>query len=371
MDKIYREDPTYWPEGLSIAHHDDVYMIRSASTNEAVGFTGWQTRKEGSQRVGYYTIGILPEHRRNGMAKAALSQLISKKAATVDKVRAYVAAHNQPSLALAESLDVPVIKAANVPSSIMSRLAPSVGGAAGNAAVWDWASNEHQPWQADYWKNFDKNRVSMGVINAFLGAVGGETMGQGFRKLRGPKPNAAAAAPLIGGGAATIALSPVKDWLVQSLPAAGKLPEMVNNLSQPGMSDGQRTALLGLGGAGLAALGYGGYKTVSALRDLVNVEKQRGDGRLKVTLPTKDPSDRETTIDIPFREIGVSDAQKVKLTRDLRRRIYKETKERTMQRQKGNKNKAPKDSEKKASMLLPSRDASISRLQALIAQIYG
>lgn len=118
MDRIYREDPSNWPYGCGIEGHvstgGNVYMIRSASTREPVGFTGWQEFREKAAsgkpiKVGYYSIGILPEFRHNGMAKAAVSQLLKIKAASVDQVKAFIVPHNTPSHYLAESLGVPVV----------------------------------------------------------------------------------------------------------------------------------------------------------------------------------------------------------------------------------------------------------------------
>lgn len=140
MRKIYAENPKHWPHGLSSQHFDDgVYLIREASTGKAVGFCGFQVRdevenlldqpkevwrKESGNRLhpewdqlfrsvgcrhvktGYYSIGILPEFRKNGFAKAALQKLISTKSAGVDRVKALIMASNKPSLALADALGV-------------------------------------------------------------------------------------------------------------------------------------------------------------------------------------------------------------------------------------------------------------------------
>lgn len=109
MRRIYEENPSYWPYGLSVAHHDGgVYMVREASTREPVGFVGWQERTRGMRKVGYYSIGILPEHRGKHLAKEAVSKLLQEKASGVDEVRALILHTNQASRKLAESLDIPV-----------------------------------------------------------------------------------------------------------------------------------------------------------------------------------------------------------------------------------------------------------------------
>lgn len=109
MDRVYNEDPSYWPYGLKLNSSDtDVFVIRDKMTKQACGFVGWQETKENDKKVGSYYIGILPEFRGNGLAKEAVSKVIQKKAATVDVVKAYIMAHNKPSTKLAESLHIPI-----------------------------------------------------------------------------------------------------------------------------------------------------------------------------------------------------------------------------------------------------------------------
>lgn len=373
MSKIYKEDPTFWPEGLNVTGHHDLYMIREASTKRAIGFTGWQEFvKEGGRKVGYYTIGILPEYRHNGFAKEAVRKLISKKASGVDRVEAYIASHNTPSINLAERLGVNIIKSA-------TQMSPAVRGmllgGVGNTAIWDYMGQEgKQPWNKDYWQDNDRSRSVMAFMNALIGAGGGYAMGSGFGGL-GKNPNAGGE---IAGGVGALAMTPVKDWLVRSLPAAGKLPGMVENLSKPqapsvvewvkGMSPTAKAVTLGgaaLGGLGLA---YGGYKGVKAIGDLANSNRALAGGRLKVTLPSKDKYDHETTVDMPFSDINVSDNQKHKLTRDVRRRIYRETKERTQSRKK--KPVKKEDESEKAASLIPVPHTSLDNIKALLNHIH-
>jgi hypothetical protein len=114
MRRIYDEHPDHWPHGLSADHFDDgCYLIREKRSSTPVGFAGFQRRWEfdgdSPKRVGFYSIGILPEYRQNGFAKEAIGKLISMKSAGVDRVKALIVKGNTPSLRLASSLGVPAI----------------------------------------------------------------------------------------------------------------------------------------------------------------------------------------------------------------------------------------------------------------------
>lgn len=109
MDRIYQEDPKKWPYGLNIPGHDGgVYLIRKSASSDPVGFVGWQERLKGMRKVGYYSIGILPEHRGSGLAKEAVQKIIQEKSSGVDEVRALIIHTNSASKSLAASLGVPV-----------------------------------------------------------------------------------------------------------------------------------------------------------------------------------------------------------------------------------------------------------------------
>jgi len=109
MDKVYRENPKYWPYGVSVEAHDGgVYAIRKQASGETVGWVGWQERMRGPRKVGYYSVGLGPDHRGRGYAKKAVADLIAQKSATVDEVRALIHPDNKPSIALAEAVGVPV-----------------------------------------------------------------------------------------------------------------------------------------------------------------------------------------------------------------------------------------------------------------------
>jgi len=117
MGQIYGENPEYWPYGLNIGGHDGgCWLVREASTMKAAGFVGWQERSEWLKdrfiKVGYYTIGILPEFRNRGMAKQAVDALLRRKSASVDMVKAFIVPGNNKSMSLAKSLGIAVVHTA-------------------------------------------------------------------------------------------------------------------------------------------------------------------------------------------------------------------------------------------------------------------
>ena len=110
MDRIYNENPSWWPYGLNVEGHDSVYIIEDKLTKQAAGFLGWQKQYKDGEKIGSYSIGILPEFRNKKLAKEAVAKLLQEKSASVDKIVSYVIAGNTPSTKLAESLNIPVIK---------------------------------------------------------------------------------------------------------------------------------------------------------------------------------------------------------------------------------------------------------------------
>lgn len=109
IEQIRKEDPSFWPYGVSVGHHDGgLFLVREASTKEPVGFTGWQRRNDGLKKVAYYSIGILPQHRAKGYAKQAVTMLRDSLAGEVDELRAFIMPHNDASIGLAKTLNIPI-----------------------------------------------------------------------------------------------------------------------------------------------------------------------------------------------------------------------------------------------------------------------
>lgn len=326
MDAIYKENPSYWPYGLNIEAHDGgVYMVREASTRKPVGFTGWQERDEDGVKVGYYSIGILRGYRNNGYAKQAVSKLIKIKSANVDRVQALIKSTNKPSLALADSLGVPVIKEAmqKAGMSNIQRALAGLGLGAGTAAFMDSQTyGRDKSWDEYLRSPMTVSRASNAILNTGLAG--------------------AAVVPGISPAAKATMLTsiPVKDLALTSVPAvpsiADSLKDMARTPQPKGLMESLSTTQKVVGtGAGLlaaAGLGYLGTKAVGALKDISRAQAMGNGGRIRVALPTKDPYDEETTLDIPMSDLEVSNSQATKLQRDLRRRIRRESKERQARR---------------------------------------
>ncbi len=362
MKRIYDEDPSYWPYGLDLSSHDGgVYMIREASTRKPIGFTGWQERMEGSTKVGYYSIGILPEYRNNGYAKQAVAKLISVKSANVDCVKALIMKHNKPSLALAESLHVPVEKVAMLKAigPILKTITPAVfmdvvqqglhkslDGENGGMSAGDYLSSiaDRDQWDLIRGANF--------IANLGFGAAA--TRGKEYLK--------------------DIANIPQKDLTITALAAIPKFLKLYANKgsesatpaaipsasSSGGFSPEQKLAL------GLSALVAGGlgYKGVRALSDLAKAQQQKAKGKVTVTLPTKSPTDQETFLELPMAEDNLSTAQIEKLQRDVRRRLRKETLERTEKRpEKGKDILEPKEA--------CAKNVSLQKIKTLLDSLHG
>lgn len=108
MECIYNENPKYWPYGLNVEGHDEVYLIRDSLTKKACGFVGWQQLIENGKKIGSYSIGIKPEYRGNGLAKEAVAKLLKDKIDKVDIVKSYIIRGNNNSVKLAQSLKIPI-----------------------------------------------------------------------------------------------------------------------------------------------------------------------------------------------------------------------------------------------------------------------
>lgn len=319
LDTIREENPSYWPNGLSVGHFDGGLYLVKAGSGPPVGFVGWQEREELGKRVGYYSVGVLRDHRRQGIAKEALRQMLAEKSAGVDEVRALVMAHNAPSKALARALPVTLIEKAAAAKGIGAAL----GGIA-TPVLFDQAMHPDQPVSQSFqpWK-WEKGRMLNGLLNAVLGATGGHTLGGG--DMRGFIP---------------IALAPTKDLAMKGLGTLHKVDQLADPVSEalrkntaaverPAIPREVLLGALGLGAGALGVAAYGAKRKSDAAQAQAKAQRE---GRVKVTLPTRNPNDAETILDLPLTDISMSRAMQGRLRRDTKRRLNTETIERTRHR---------------------------------------
>lgn len=367
LETIRQERPEHWPFGLSPEMFDpgDLFLIRKSASDDPVGFVGWQERQLGNQLVGMYSIGVLPAYRHRGIAKEAVSRILCERAAGVDRVEALVAPGNLPSEKLAASLGIPLSKRAAggglvrkvIPwifqkglggagrGALKPWVAPTAGytaAGAGGAAFWDQSSNSNTPLSETLqpWK-WDKQRQLQGGLNALLSAGGFGLIRHG---LKGGNPLS------VPSGAGLFALAPGKDRLMQlgpamdsvtssikqiadrAAPAASSVAEKVQTEAKgavpppPAGSTDWKT--LAAGALVASALGGGAYALQKAMKT-----PPPAMGKMRVTLPTKNPDDSETSIEMPFDQSqALSNNLKSRLELDTRRRLYAETQERIRRR---------------------------------------
>lgn len=338
MERIRTENPEYWSNGLSLANfggNDTLWAIKEA--NQTMGFVGWQERHDPEGRkVGYYSIGVLPPYRRRGIAKEAVAAVITKLASRVDVVKAAIVETNTPSRALAECLgvDIELEKQAMSPAT-KALLGWMAGGALVGGPGLDYAYH-HKPDKSmleNYRDAFNDpaRRKEMG-INSVLGVLSGlvgskkgpvEAAGVGLmipgkdlilnanKKLHGIDPKA----------------------LMDAAEQAAKPPAQSPRMSPKVMAMLAAAGLLGAGG-----LAYAGIRGSGAVSDLA---RKASKGRVRVTLPTKQPGDAETTVEVPIEDVDLSQNLYRNLGRDTRRRLRAESRERKVkfkQEQRGAKN---------------------------------
>lgn len=362
MDRIHREEPSYWPYGLSTDQFNGgLYLVKESTEAAPVGFVGWQQFPEGGRNVGYYAVGILPEYRQRGFAKSAVAQVIREVWEHCDDVKAMIASHNLPSKALARSLNVEVIeKVAKLSDKAMGRLAMLAGGL-GSAAFYDQTANPDRTLgdTLQFW-NWDKRRGLMGGLNAILGGLGGQQMHAGQ----------------FGKGLAALAIAPGKDLMLKGIDTLHKVDSAASESAKSLIAAREQPAaknlfesipkgvLLGAGGLGLGALALSLYNS-KRKRDLEEQAlAQARSGTASVTLPTRRPGDVETKIQIPVGDLQISNALMHNLGRDTRRRLREETKGRTVRR--GDQHD-PTDGEKSAAFYLRCFVADLRKSAAAAA----
>ena len=375
LETIYKEEPHNWPYGLSKDMFKSGSLWEVKHDGDVVGFVGWQERQDAGKRVGYYSVGVLPQHRNNGYAKAALRQMLSKQASGVDEVRAAITASNKPSLALSTSVmnkeaagvTAPQMQAvgAKAPGVIKHILAGLGGAATGGPGLDNFMYGEQKNPLTNFTEGVkDPTRSHRMLWNSLFGA------GAGVLGLHN-----APAAILTGMSI------PGKDLVIKATQKMdqvdpAKINTALDTASQPASAQPNwweaipKPALYGamaLGGAGAGLAGLSLYQKFKAAQAET---RAAGAGRVNVKLPRKSDSEHETSLDLPISDIGLTDALRQRLGRDTRRTLYQETRERTRHR----KPKIPgkptppeqNDLELEAEEAALDKAASIRRIEVLI-----
>jgi hypothetical protein len=236
----------------------------------------------------------------------------------IDSVRAMIVPGNTPSTKLAQSLNVPVdalTKHANPLLQVLKRFAlPAAAGGVYTGVTGDMNTyNAGDPWS--------RQRVSDAVSNVVLGATGGGMMRGGHF---GKGLTLALTAPYLKGAAgrvpkmmsaATDRIDAGTDALSAPTTPSGIAPETLMKLLGGGL-------LLGGGALGIK-------KIVDEMAARRQLEETRSGGRVRVTLPTKNPGDGETQIDMPVASAPISNSLQGGLNRDVLRRLRREVASRT------------------------------------------
>jgi hypothetical protein len=337
MRTIYQENPGYWPYGLTLGHLDGGCWLVKDAQAQPIGFVGWQERNDGIKKIGYYAIGILPEFRHQRYGRAAVQELLKKKASGVDEVRALIVDTNAPSRALAASLQVPqelIKSAAPAAKQGLGALAKSLlpmglyGAAYGRAA-----GSAHRAHQNDTSFLSEMGRMNpelafQDILNFAIGAGAKHSAAAGLKK------NLQHLATPLAWTATTTAI-PAKDAIQNTawgIPGFFKDVGTLANKPAPtgGDGEGMPTWAKWMVGAGvpvtaLAALYMAGQKQQGAAPGAAPSSA----GKIRVTLPTRNKDDAETALEVPFEEVGMSNTLQRGIRRDLLRRLRAETAGRT------------------------------------------
>lgn len=376
LRRIYDENPSHWPHGLSAGHFrpGDLFLVYKSASEAPVGFVGWQERDVEAVRCGFYSVGTLPEHRGLGVAKQAVAKLLACKSAGVDRVFALVVDGNTPSEKLASRLRIPILKAANGTAKAVAK-ALGTWGAGGTTTmlfqdnVMNGGEEGHHGLSSFDVMNNDTRTNLLNGLNFGLGAAGAGQLRKGF--AAGRDASAIAKNPLSeandiaragalrdaakvhgAAGMGGMFVGPMtKDLILDAHSAVDGIKQMGQNSggllkvlqergdqavgaagkAVSGMSTAGLVGAAGIVAAGLAAAGYGVSRAIREQPPSA-INMQQG-GRLRVTLPTKNPGDAETTVELPYdAETSLTNALRNRIDLDTKRRLYAETRSRIHRR---------------------------------------
>ena len=137
--------------------------------------------------------------------------------------------------------------------------------------------------------------------------------------------------------------APVKDTMMMAQKPLHDLPKVMDKLVEQGdarqqSSSRNRDLAMLLGAAGLGTAAYGGKKLFDHLRDRREADDMRpvvapgSEGMVRITLPTRNPGDAETVVELPISSMKLPGSIAGKIHRDIRRKLRSEVEERTYHR---------------------------------------
>lgn len=325
MRRIHDENPSYWPYGLDAEQFNGgLYMVQKAASDKPVGFVGWQKFDEDDRKVGYYAIGILPEHREQSFAKQAVTQVMKRIGNECDEVRAMVMAHNEPSKALARSVDVPMIEKlamekealGPVGKAALSGLFGLGTGSAVDAVAYgnDGVIGKLRGKGED----FDSAALGDFALNALVGG-GAPYLKSTVGRIATP----------VAAQATTIGFANAREGRRANAIARDQVEATREGGDSSFWKDIPKSVLYGAGGLGLGALALLAYRAKLDDKRKKEMIEEQGKGRVRITLPTKNPDDNETQVELPIDEMQFSNALNDRLRRDTKRRLNAETLRRT------------------------------------------
>lgn len=161
--------------------------------------------------------------------------------------------------------------------------------------------------------------------------IGGANFGLGMAAVYAKNP-ALRLAAFLG--------APAKDLILSTTKTLPKLERSMSDLAEKPTPKGMsRGAILGTAGAAAGVTGAGLllHHTLARRRKKKELEQQAQlsastPGRVQVKLPRDDSTGKETVVEFPFEEVGLSNAMRQQLHRDVRRRLRQGGQMRTIPR---------------------------------------
>lgn len=141
----------------------------------------------------------------------------------------------------------------------------------------------------------------------------------GAALLHGGIGKGPAGAGAVAAGLGMMVTPPIKDLALMAQKPVHDVSKTMDNVN--------RNSQIGLG-LGAAAVGLGGL----GLAKYISSKAKQDSPRVKITLPTKNPHDRETVVDMPLNNDAIPPRTLLRMEQQMRRQLRAETRERALKR---------------------------------------